>query len=87
MPSFRRSLFSVSLIDYSVSLAPSCLSFFPATAGLPHSPVLIRQKAARVLVVEDCTLTQHVICTLLRELTDDVTQVRRAVHAGRRGLE
>lgn len=32
-------------------------------------------KSARVLVVEDCTLTQHVICTLLKELTDDVTQV------------
>ncbi|EDQ87040.1 uncharacterized protein MONBRDRAFT_27791 [Monosiga brevicollis MX1] len=30
--------------------------------------------SARVLVVEDCTLTQHVITSLLRELTDNITQ-------------
>lgn len=27
-----------------------------------------------MLVVEDCSLTQHVICTLLKELTNSVTQ-------------
>jgi CheY-like chemotaxis protein len=34
------------------------------------------QRSARVLVVEDCTLTQHVIATLLKELTQDITQVQ-----------
>eukprot|EP00045_Choanoeca_perplexa_P008009 m.73276 g.73276 ORF g.73276 m.73276 type:complete len:549 (+) comp14321_c0_seq2:140-1786(+) len=33
------------------------------------------RRSARVLVVEDCTLTQHVIATLLKELTPDITQV------------
>eukprot|EP00049_Salpingoeca_infusionum_P008738 m.143905 g.143905 ORF g.143905 m.143905 type:complete len:500 (+) comp14109_c0_seq1:419-1918(+) len=28
----------------------------------------------KVLVVDDCHLTQHVICTLLKQLTDDVSQ-------------
>eukprot|EP00730_Choanoeca_flexa_P002382 TRINITY_DN11029_c0_g1_i2.p1 TRINITY_DN11029_c0_g1~~TRINITY_DN11029_c0_g1_i2.p1 ORF type:complete len:577 (+),score=121.74 TRINITY_DN11029_c0_g1_i2:162-1892(+) len=36
---------------------------------------LTTRRTAKVLVVEDCTLTQHVIATLLKELTDDVTQV------------
>lgn len=38
------------------------------------TPELAVPKSARVLVVEDCSLTQHVICTLLKELTNSVTQ-------------
>eukprot|EP00051_Salpingoeca_urceolata_P001164 m.39020 g.39020 ORF g.39020 m.39020 type:complete len:531 (-) comp11228_c0_seq2:253-1845(-) len=35
---------------------------------------LVRPKTARVLVVEDCTLTQHIICSLLKKLTNHVEQ-------------
>ena len=35
---------------------------------------LVRPRTARVLVVEDCTLTQHVMVGLLSKMTSNVTQ-------------
>lgn len=36
---------------------------------------LVMPKTAKVLVVEDCKLTQHVVGSLLKELTSNVEQV------------